>query len=111
MKMKKWILTAAAAAGSAAICCAAASITASADAALSNDRKTLTLSGNVTKEEVRHYLSQDCSSSETLERIIAEEGTVLPADCSGMFYYYDGLPYAELDPVFPGRNMHSIDLS
>lgn len=43
----------------------------------------LTLSGNVKKEEVLAF-----SENEKVLSVVATAGTVMPADCSGMFYAF-----------------------
>ncbi|MBQ6252383.1 BspA family leucine-rich repeat surface protein [Ruminococcus sp.] len=44
---------------------------------------TLTLSGNVVKEDVAAY-----KQNTKVKKVIAEEGTILPADCSKLFYSF-----------------------
>ena len=46
----------------------------------------LTLKGEVVKNEVRAY-----SSDSTVKKVVAEKGTVLPADCSEMFAYFEAV--------------------
>ena len=59
----------------------ASSLTASAweESSVVLENGILRLSGAVTKEEIRQYLSYD------LSMVYAQPGTVLPVDCSGMF--------------------------
>ncbi|MBR3447255.1 MAG: BspA family leucine-rich repeat surface protein [Oscillospiraceae bacterium] len=88
----------------AAVCTAAGSLSASADAVLDGD--TLTLSGNVTRDEIWDY-----SMSQHLKRVVAEAGTVLPEDCSDLFHPVSDLTTLELDPQEPFEYLVSVDLS
>lgn len=51
----------------------------------------LTLSGNVNKNELLNYKGnvRNYKSNEKIKSIVAEEGTVLPADCSAMFLFFN----------------------
>ncbi len=101
--MKKWMKWAAAAVFGAAVCCAGASLPAGADVAIDGD--TLILSGNVTRDEVWDAGVTNLD----LDKVVAEEGTVLPEDCSNLF---DVVGYnAGVEEWSPFDWVISIDLS
>ena len=79
--MKKWFQTAAAVLLGAVLCSAGAAVTAHADgtAVLGTDG-TLTLSGNVVREDVTAF-----GGDEAVRAIVCAPGTVLPEDCSDLF--------------------------
>lgn len=45
---------------------------------------TLTLHGNVVKEEVKKY-----SENSEVKKVVCEKGTVFPEDCTGLFYDFE----------------------
>ena len=75
----------------------------------------LTLSGNVVKEEVEER------SNEYVEKVVCDEGTIFPADCSCMFSGYDASSIdlsnadtsnvTDMSYMFSEANLESLDLS
>ncbi|WP_297959849.1 BspA family leucine-rich repeat surface protein [uncultured Ruminococcus sp.] len=67
---------------------------------------TLTLSGNVERSEVMAYA---CNPNVT--KVIAEEGAVLPADCSEMFFRGNMMFGDDDDSHYEWENLTEVDLS
>ena len=68
---------------------------------------TLTLHGAVTKDMIDAY-----KENEAVTSVVAAEGTVLPSDCSKLFYcilYFDSVASKNVATYW--KNLQSIDLS
>ena len=100
---------------SAAMLCASVTAHADGTAVLETDG-TLTLSGNVVKEDVQAY-----SQNGDVRRIVCEKGTVLPADSSWLFGFMkadeidlsnaDASHVTDMHEMFVGCEMSGINLS